>query len=284
MAESREFEGKSVEEAIAAGLAALGVAEEEVDVEIVSRGSRGIFGIGSEDAVVRISQRSDEVEPADAPAENDAADEEADDAETAAPEESASPEASAGEEESEESPVFAEAEEDVAADDVNEDVDEDASDEELADLATDLLSQVVELMGFDAEIEAGWRQDEPDDREPVLHLNIEGENLSALIGPRGETVDSMQYLLRLMVNQRLHRWQNIVVDVDHYKQKRVDRLQALALRMADQVSDSGRSMSLEPMPSHERRIIHLALRDHAEVYTESSGEGDRRQVYIMVRE
>jgi spoIIIJ-associated protein len=84
-----------------------------------------------------------------------------------------------------------------------------------------------------------------------------------------------------MVNQRFHQWKNIVVDVEQYRQRRAEHLVQLALRSADQVARTGRPLSLEPMPANERRIIHLALRDHPQVYTESSGEGERRKIQLL---
>jgi spoIIIJ-associated protein len=90
--------------------------------------------------------------------------------------------------------------------------------------------------------------------------------------------------VRLMVNQRIRQWKPIVVDVENYKERRISQLTQLAQRMAGQVIETGRAISLEPMPASERRIVHLALRDHPEVYTQSSGEGERRKVHIVARE
>ena len=112
---------------------------------------------------------------------------------------------------------------------------------------------------------------------------MEGSELGALIGRRGETLENIQYLLRLMVNQKLHKWKNIVIDVEHYKARRVTQLTQLAERMAEQVARTGRSLSLEPMPANERRIIHMTLREHPKVYTESYGDGGRRKVHIFAR-
>ncbi len=156
------------------------------------------------------------------------------------------------------------------------------SDEELTTMAIELLGQLVNHMGFDAQINAAWHEAD-DNGERYLLLDIHGNELSPLIGRRGETLASIQYLVRLMINQRIKRWKNVVVDVEQYKERRVNQLTQLAKRMADQVTESGRAVSLEPMPANERRIVHLALRDHASVYTQSSGEGDRRKVHIVAR-
>jgi len=155
---------------------------------------------------------------------------------------------------------------------------------------------MVHLMGFEAEIQASWQEDdagEEQDEEQgedaqantgrYLLLDIEGTELGALIGRRGETLENIQYLLRLMVNQKIHQWKNIVVDVEHYKARRVTQLTQLAARMAEQVERTGRAMSLEPMPANERRIVHMALREHPGVFTESHGDGGRRKVHIVAK-
>ena len=160
---------------------------------------------------------------------------------------------------------------------------DETSDDEMMALAVQLLGETVRLMGFEAEVVASWQEPDADNDDRYLLLNIQGRDLGALIGRRGETLTNLQYLLRLMVNQRLHQWKNIVVDVEQYRQHRAEHLAQLALRSADQVTQTGRSLSLEPMPSNERRIIHLALRDHPTVYTESSGEGERRKIQILPR-
>ncbi len=138
-------------------------------------------------------------------------------------------------------------------------------------------------MGFEAEVIAEWRERDADNEHRYLLLDLQGRDLSPLIGRRGDTLGNMQYLLRLMINQRLHRWKNIVVDVEGYRQRRIEHLSQLALRLAQQVVQTGRPMSLEPMPANERRIIHLTLRESTDVFTESIGEGARRKVQILPR-
>ena len=168
-------------------------------------------------------------------------------------------------------------------DDVDDSNDADVSDDELANMAKALLSELLRLMDFEAEVDASWQDADTTTASPYLLLDIRGENLGALIGRRGETLSSIQYLLRLMINQQVKQWKNIVVDVEHYKQRRVDQLAQLAERMARQVAESGRSVTLEPMPGNERRIVHMTLRDNPDVFTESTGEGERRKVNIFPR-
>lgn len=112
-------------------------------------------------------------------------------------------------------------------------------------------------------------------------FDVTGEDLGILIGRRGQTLATLQYILRLMVSHQLKVWTPIVVDVEGYKQRRSEALQALAARLAEQVRSRGTPFTLEPMPAYERRIIHLALADHPDVTTQSIGEGDLRKVVIL---
>jgi spoIIIJ-associated protein len=116
---------------------------------------------------------------------------------------------------------------------------------------------------------------------PTLVLNIQGGELGGLIGRRGETLEDLQYLTRLLVAKELGRYINLVIDVEGYKSHREQTLQQLAQRMAERVSTSHKPASLEPMPANERRIIHLTLRDHPHVRTESVGSGENRKVTIV---
>ena len=112
-------------------------------------------------------------------------------------------------------------------------------------------------------------------------LDIRGGDLSTLIGRRGETLDGLQYLMRLLVAKELGHYLHIVLDVEGYKAHRAQMLKQLALRMAERVTTTHKPAALEPMPANERRIVHLALRDHEQVRTESVGLGENRKVTII---
>jgi spoIIIJ-associated protein len=116
---------------------------------------------------------------------------------------------------------------------------------------------------------------------PVLTLNLQGSDLSNLIGRRGETVDSLQYVTRMLAAKELGHYVHVIVDVDGYKAHRMQTLQQLARRMAERVATTHKPAALEPMPANERRIIHLTLRDHPQVRTESVGNGESRKVTIL---
>ena len=307
-----EFEGKTVEDATAAGLKSLGLSENEAEIEVIEKGSRGIFGIGSSTAVVRILKRTateNSIGSVDAvsarPTKNTdsnsvqssteahtithaemKSDVESitDDALTddALTDDALTDDALTDDAPTDDAPTDGDLyEEDASSDELYDE--EEISDDELADMAMDMLGRTVSLMGYDVEITARWKDPEPGDDERCLTLDVEGDNLGPLIGRRGETLDNLQYILRLMVNQKIHAWCNIVVDVASYKSRRAEQLAQMAHRIAEQVVESGRSESMEPMPSNERRIVHLTLRDHADVYTESIGDSDRRKVHVVPR-
>jgi spoIIIJ-associated protein len=112
-------------------------------------------------------------------------------------------------------------------------------------------------------------------------VDIRGNDLSILIGRRSETLNAFQYIASLVVGKEIQDWVQLVIDVEGFRERREKQLIQMAKRMADQVAKSGRRQTLEPMPSAERRIIHIALRDHPDVATESTGEDPHRKVTII---
>jgi spoIIIJ-associated protein len=122
------------------------------------------------------------------------------------------------------------------------------------------------------------------DIEETVTLHVEGadeEAMGLLIGRRGETLRSLQFLLNLLVSRKTQKWPQVVVDVGNYRQRRQESLEGLARRMAERVRQTGRPITLEPMAAYERRIVHLALRDDKTIYTESTGEGEHRKITIF---
>ena len=111
-------------------------------------------------------------------------------------------------------------------------------------------------------------------------LNISGPDLGLLIGARGETLDALQHLSRLMAGHQIRQRANFVIDVEGYRERREQALARMAERMGKKAIERGRPVTLEPMPAYERRIIHMTLREDPLVRTESTGEGDRRRVRI----
>lgn len=231
---SVEASGKNVEEAIAHGLAELGKARDEVEIEVLSEGSRGLFGIGAEEARVRISV----IEPQ----------------------------------------VVEEIVEKIAV------VEEPAApppEKDFQQIAKGTLKELLAKMGIRAQVVVRQKVDVEEGERPPVVLDIVGDDLGILIGRRGETLAALQYMTRLIVSRKTHRWYPLVVDVEQYKVRRERSLRRLAQRMAERVSFSQQPVALEAMPAYERRIVHLALRDHPTVTTKSVGEGDQRKVTLI---
>lgn len=147
----------------------------------------------------------------------------------------------------------------------------------LAEEATVVLERLLDLMGVSATVE-------PAAEGVPVTLNVSGDDLGILIGRRGQTLACLQHVVRLIVSHETGGWAPIVIDVEGYKQRRYQSLQALAYRIAEQVKSRRTPFTLEPMPAYERRIIHLALVDHPDVTTQSVGEGEERKVVISPRE
>jgi spoIIIJ-associated protein len=147
------------------------------------------------------------------------------------------------------------------------------------EVAKEVLETLLKLMKITAEISVL----QTDMGELPVTLNIEGEDLGVLIGRRGQALASLQYVVRLIVAEKLKVWIPINVDIAGYKKRRYESLQNLALRLAEQVKKNRRLIMLEPMPADERRIIHLALANHPDVTTQSMGEGDMRKVAILLK-
>lgn len=153
---------------------------------------------------------------------------------------------------------------------------------EEAQIAHTVLMEILRQMsvrGIEIKVSRA-EASEPGETTPLL-LNVEGEDLDYLIGRRGEALSALQYVTRLIASRRLQRRANIVVDIAGYKLRRAQRLRELAIRMANQAIEQARIIYLEPMPPHERRMIHMALRNHPDVFTKSTGEGDARKVTIV---
>ena len=155
---------------------------------------------------------------------------------------------------------------------------------DVTELAKGVLEELLARMGVDASVEAETGEVvEGEEAATSVTLEIEGDDLGILIGRRGQTLASLQYMVRLIIGNKMQVWLPVVVDVEGYKQRRYERLQALAWRLAEQVKVKRVPFTLEPMLAYERRIIHLALVDHPDVTTESIGEGESRRVVIRLK-
>jgi spoIIIJ-associated protein len=165
-------------------------------------------------------------------------------------------------------------------------VSEPAKEGEVAEVARSVLEALLAAMGLEVSVVPGEGPPVAGGEEAAapVAFDISGDDLGILIGRRGQTLSCLQYLVRLIVGRRTGSWAPIMIDVEGYKQRRYKALQALALRIAEQVQAGQMPFTLEPMSAYERRIVHLALAEHPDVTTQSVGEGEARKVVILPRE
>ena len=151
--------------------------------------------------------------------------------------------------------------------------------------AKEALEEILKRMKLKAHVElrSDVEQDEAESDIPPIALEVDGEDLGILIGRRGETLAALQYIMRLIIAHQQKARVPLTVDVEGYKQRRYGSLRELALRLAQKAVSTRQSMTLEPMPADERRIVHLALSVNPDVVTQSVGEGELRKVVIMPR-
>lgn len=200
-----EVSGRSVEEAVDLALTQLGAAPEDVQVEVLDAGTRGMLGLGAREARVRVTLKEGE-----------------------------------------------------------------------AAAAHHLAERLIKAMGFAATVRARETTD-------AVSVEIRGQELGALIGRHGTTLESIELLLGLMVTRATGQRRRIVVDVEGYWERRREWLEKMAHQTADRVEREGRPMQLTPMPARERRVIHTVLAEHPAVITASSGEGPDRRVTVAPR-
>ncbi len=236
----------TVEEAIQNGLKELGLPAEAVEIEILDEGSRGLFGLGTRMARVRLSVKEVNQEEPDTFQKTESQSE-ADEPQPA--------------------PAQVSLKDDIAL-----------------HVARETVSELLERMHIKADVNAHLGEaDKRNNSLPIL-IDITGDDLSVLIGKRSETLNALQYISRLIVNKELGRPVILIIDVEGFRTRRDRQLRTLAQRMADQAMKTGRRQLLEPMPANERRIIHMELRSYPGVTTESQGEEPHRKVTIIPKE
>jgi spoIIIJ-associated protein len=243
----------TVDEAVTEGLTELGLGAEAVDVEVLDNGSRGLFGVGSRQARVRLTVKTPASGP-DAVAEK---------------------------------PMAAQAKATPASTDSgSEEISEEAFnvlDDNLLFVSRQTVAELLEKMKIPAHIEVRYGDLDEEGQRPVL-VDVQGDDLGVLIGRRAEILNALQYVTNLIVSKQVERWVQVVIDVQGYRVRHEHQLRQMAQRMADQAMKAGRSQVLEPMSASDRRIIHLELRDHPSVTTQSVGEEPTRKVTIVLKE
>ena len=244
---AREFSGKSVEDALTQASVELGVTSDQLIYDVVEKGSSGLFGIGSKEAVISVRLKSDE--------ESDVASEEI----------SSSDEPVVSESFSEESHK-------------KEDVVKVADPEAAKQAVIEFLQDVFGAMDLDVNIKTEYSEE-----DNTINVDLAGPEMGIIIGKRGSTLDSLQYLTNLALNRRVNEYTRVKIDTEDYRRRRKETLENLAKNMAYKVKRNKRPVSLEAMNPYERRVIHYALQNDEYVTTHSEGEEPYRHVVITLK-
>ncbi len=246
-----EIIAPTTDEAIANGLAQLGITEDMVDIEILDGGSRGLLGIGGRQSRVRLTLKT-------------------------LPETKKAKTASEPVQQSTETAEYREAksiDETTLTDD----------ERQALKVTKTVVLELLERMRVKAIVEPCFIAPEDEKDERIILVDIQGDDLSILIGRRSETLNALQYISSLIISKELGSWVPMMIDVQGYRKRRDRQLRQLGRKMAEQAIQTGRRQVLEPMPANERRVIHLELRDHPQVITESAGEEPYRKVTISLK-
>ena len=208
MNEFRTFSAKSLEEAVNKALIELGIPSDQMEYEIVEKGSAGLLGlIGAKPAVIRARKKKN-----------------------------------------------------------------------FLDEGEEFLQNVFREMGLTVQVEMNYKQE-----EQVVEINLVGQDMGVLIGKRGQTLDSLQHLVSLVMNRSSENYVRVKLDTENYRERRKETLEMLAKNIAYKVKRTRRSVALEPMTPYERRIIHSALQNDAYCYTKSEGEEPYRHVVVFLK-
>ncbi len=245
MSAKMEYKGKDVEEAISNACVGLNVEQDQLDIEIASTGSSGIFGFGRKKAVVRVSLKKD----------------------AAAVAEEGAPKKRAAKAEKKSASAPRESKREVVGDPV--------SAEEMEQIKDD-LDQILTLMNCPSTVT--MKQDENN----KVHAHIDGDYNEVIIGTEGQTLDSLQYLLRKMVTRKFPQKILLALDAGDFRANRVEELQERALRLAQEVKDSSKTRTIPAINPAERRIVHMALQDDTEIRSRSVGDGLFKKVLIYL--
>jgi spoIIIJ-associated protein len=262
MSAKMEYKGTDVEEAIGNACAALNVAREELNISIISTGSTGIFGLGRKKAAVQVSLKKEGGHEQKRPtSEKKASTPKARPERPALDRKPSAPKARA------EKPAESEEPEEVMGDPVTP--------EEMESIRAD-VAKILELMGCPSEVSVAQ------DQNNKVHAKISGEFVDILVGPEGQTLDGLQYVMRKIITRKFPQKVLFALDAGGFRDNRMEELQARALRLAQEVKETGKTRTIPAINPAERRMVHMALQDDTEIRSRSVGEGLFKKVLIYL--
>lgn len=255
-----EISAKNVEEALTQAMIKLGTTSDKMGYEVISEGRSGFFGIGSKPAVIKAWIKEDAIsqelksfmEPSVKTSEPKVKDVKEAKAESKKPEVKVKKEDTA--------------------------VAEKKADVKVASTPEEFITQVCNAMGLEVSVDSRF-----DEAENVLDINMIGDDMGILIGKRGQTLDSLQYLTGLVANKNKEEYIRVKLDTENYRERRKETLENLARNIAYKVKRTKKPVALEPMNPYERRVIHAALQNDRYVVTRSEGEEPFRHVVISLK-
>ena len=248
---------KTVNDAITEASIQLGIASTGIEYEVIEEGSAGFLGIGRKQAVIKAWKKEDK--PVKKEVKKEEPKKEVEKKETPKKEVKENPEVNV---EEEKTPVKEEKQVEVAP--------------ETKEACEKFLVDVLKEMGMEVKLTSTI------DEDGALSIDMEGENMGILIGKRGQTLDSLQYLTNRVANKMQEGYVRVKLDTENYRQRRKETLENLAKNIAHKVKRTKKSVSLEPMNPYERRIIHSALQGDKYVSTHSEGEEPYRRVVVTL--
>ncbi len=257
-----EVTGKTVEEALTNAMVKLGTSSDNIEYDVIEKGSSGFLGFGAKAAVIKARKKEEKI----------VVDDKKEDPIIAS--------AAKKLEEVAEETVSETVEKEEAQEEVKEEVvakAESLSKEEIERRIRTFLSDMFGAMAMDVKVDIHFNE-----KDDCVEIELSGDNMGVLIGKRGQTLDSIQYLTSLVVNKGKEKYVRVKVDTENYRSRRKETLESLAKNIAYRVKRSKRPVSLEPMNPYERRIIHAALQSDKYVSTRSEGEEPMRHVVIYL--
>jgi spoIIIJ-associated protein len=267
----------TVEDAISQGLEELGLTAADVSVEVLDSGGKGFLGLGKRQVRVRLTVNTapslfsnQSIQTKSQPKE--------------APRKKSTPPKAKKPEKAKKSKPAKKKNNATPVDPKPVPVQKATSSSEtgeaqLLPFSEEVVTKMLELMHLEATATARYDDPDREGRKSVC-VEVNGKDLGVLIGRRGETINAFQRIAALIVSKEMSRWVRLSIDVEGHRSRREQQLRRMAKRLAEQVINTGRAQSLEPMPANERRIVHMELQNHPDVITNSVGEDPQRKVMI----
>ncbi len=282
--EYREFSGKTVDDAIIEAATTLGIASSELDIEVINKGTSGFLGLGAKPAVIKAKAKqevSDEINETLANAKKPGKKQDKKKTEKKPEEKTEAPKKEVKEEtaapKKEYTDLNDELDEFMAKGEENiENLEPAEIDDSIIDETRSYLEKLFAAMEMEATIDISL-----DKMTRTMSIDVEGPEMGIIIGKRGQTLDSLQYLISLYINKKSETYIRVKLDTENYRERRRETLENLAKNIAFKVKKSRRPFSLEPMNPYERRIIHSTLQGDKYVQTKSEGEEPYRKVVVF---